>query len=109
MPVVGAAQAFLLASCISYEAIPLNRIADRIEPGDHVYVTTVDGKRRDFMVRAVEPGLLIGSDERVDLAEVDLLERRSLDLLPTAELAAGTFLVGTALLFLAVYGFTGYG
>ena len=60
-----------LAACMTWTRVP----PSEVEPGDMVRVTTRDGRERQFEVKKVLSGALLGEDAWVRLDQVDRLER----------------------------------
>lgn len=48
-----------------------------IQVGDTVEITTVDGRRIEFVVAAVEGHALVGESERIEFGEIETLVKRS--------------------------------
>jgi hypothetical protein len=93
-----------LAACSTLEHVPINRskpetVRSQLTVGETVHVRLQNGDQRQFRIVALEPDAIVGRDERIAYADIDLLEVKTVDYEGTVKTAAA---VGAlALVFIA--------
>ena len=100
LAVILLAATFLLTGCSTWEAIPVHDALSRVNIQDAVRVTTKDGRRLSFLVKAVHPDALVGEQVRVSLDEIAYLEKRVLS--PGKTIIAGTAAAAGAIVIVTV-------
>ena len=66
----------LLSGCIAYRPVHPEENHWAVRVHDVVRVTTQDGRRLDLTVTAITDEEIVGREGRVELQEIDLLERK---------------------------------
>ena len=94
------AAAFLLTGCSTWEVIPVQDAPSRINTHDAVRITTKDGRRLNFLVKAVHPEALVGEQVRISFEEIAYLEKRVLS--PGKSIIAGTAAAAGAIVVVTV-------
>lgn len=91
------------AGCRSMQSLPVQTTASQpagwgVEPGDHLRLTLVDGRRVRLTVKAVAPDAIVAAnDARYPFADVRAVERRQFSGRRTALLAVGGVLIARIL------------
>ena len=108
----------LSAGCTGYRRVnmpdrqsPVAAISSQVAVGDVVRVVLVNRQRLEFRVAAVEPDSVVGQDgQRVNYADIAVLERRTTDKLKTTLLIASPVLIFAAAFGVAalVFAFAGH-
>ena len=99
-----------LAGCISTQKIeeppPVLRDAIRngevVAPGQHVSIVTMSRGELEFRVTEIDRHAIRGKDVEIPIEDIVALQIRSVDLLATASLAAGWYVLMGLTAYLAV-------
>ncbi len=86
--------ALLSASCTTFAPVKRGDLPSGLKAGDTVRVLTRDGREQQFEIIRVEPDAIVGARERVELADVALLEKREIHVAKTVGLTLA--IVGAA-------------
>lgn len=82
-----------VAACSTTRPVALgtpSSLAEEVQPGDRVRLTTTDGRKLDFEVVRVEPEALVGDDLQVALDDIAVLEVTEISAGRTAAAVGGT-------------------
>ena len=85
-----------LCGCMSWTRVPIYEVTSTIKAEDTVRLKTMDGEKMRFVVTDVEGSALVGKDVRVQLGDIDWIEKGKDETLRNIGIGAAT-VAGVAL------------